>query len=66
MPKEDNCGEVKLHVQKMINDLQYDKQENERLRFDINHLLETDTFTCNKKTLIYVNYRDIIILHLGG
>lgn len=39
-------------IDKMITDLEYDKKEMERLRSDIDYMLEIDTITCNKKTLI--------------
>ncbi len=39
-------------IEKMIDNLEYDKSENERLRFDIDHMLQIDTITCDKKTLI--------------
>ena len=45
---------LQLHkdINKMLSDLEYDKSENERLRFDIDYILEIDSITCDKKTLI--------------
>jgi len=39
-------------IDKMLEDLEYDKFENNRLRLDIDHVLDIDTISCDKKTLI--------------
>lgn len=39
-------------INKMLSDLEYDKFENNRLRLDIDHVLDIDTISCDKKTLI--------------
>lgn len=44
-------------VNKLLNDLDYDKHENERLRFNIEHMLDIDVLNDNPRTLIDLIYR---------
>lgn len=44
-------------VTKLLNDLDYDKHENERLRFNIEHLLDVDILKDNPKTIIDMVFR---------
>ena len=39
-------------IDKMLSDLEYDRRENERLRLDIDYMLQIHTITCDKRTLV--------------